>query len=687
MTTPGDGPCTCTRCVELFKRNPFASLTALILVLLVLLVYLPWPFAARVVDAQGRVIELVDGTRDVDVTALAVGSSTVWVGSRYSGLLPVVGTAVAADDMGVSDVTGVVQSLVLTDLHLWGAAADEGLFILAGRELQRPRIPFGLQGLSVTALAMGDDRMWVGTTQGLLSYNLSTWSTYLMKGREQPLAVTALLNQGGKLWVGTTEGLYTFDRDWNAVGVGQAATPQIFSLGAAADGGVYCGGQHGLAHIAGDGRVTLIDGVPTPVRAIARLDTTVWVGGENGAYQGTGLGPFDRLRDLPYDRTTALAVDERILWVGTDRGCFAYHLVPSQPANPAALDGLPPPPADGRPVDPWSSAGRPLAAYVLPEEFATRQTFFVKADARRRRVWLGTEVGAFLFDEAGQQVGRFGAANGLPDDKVHVIDVAEDGTTWFGTMGGLARLQGDSWTVYRKADGGLLDDNVWAALSTEAGIWVGTDGGLQLLDREGRWNSFTIKNSPLPENWIQSMARDAKGTLYVGIWNGGVGRYRNGAWDVFTDPDGQPDVDERPDDGILTDAVTAVLVDGRDHLWVGTTRGLCRFDGNRWYDYTHPDWGVVTAPINYLEMAPDDETLVVTGADGFTFLKGESWRTYRPLRGAGSSVLVRSGTVRSPHRTESFVAAAMPSGYVWSAGFLGNRLVLGLARGTAALVF
>ncbi len=674
-------------CVETCKKNPFASLTALILFLLLLLVYLPWPYTARVVDNEGRVIELVEGTRDLEITSLAVGSDIVWAGTRYSGLLPVVGKSVSNSDFGVSAIDGPLLSLFLTDLHLWGAAGEEGLFILAGKEVQKPRVPFGLQGLTVTSLAIGEDKMWIGTDQGLLSYNLSTWSTYLMKGRETPLKITSLLSLDGKLWVGTEEGLFTFDRDWSAIPLGGSGVPQVFSLLPAPSGGFYCGSQNGLAFIGNKGTVTLVEGVQTPVRALARLNETVWAGGEGGLFRGTGSGPFVPVTGLQYDKITALAVDEKSLWVGTDRGLFAYELTPSKKPRgvPAGVPAKVVP--GGPPADPWQRPGNPVQAFQLPEEFAKSQTFFVKADEQRNRVWLGTEQGAFLYDASGRQLARFTKDNGLPDDKVHVIDIGEDNRTWFGTMGGLAMLEGDNWTTYRKTEGALLDNNVWALLATKVGTWVGTDGGLQLLDKEGRWSSWTIKNSPMPENWIQAITQDSQGAIWVAIWNGGVGRYQNGAWDIFSDPDGDPEEDNRPNDGVLTDAVTSIVIDGKDHLWVGTTRGLCRYDGRRWFDYTHPNWGLVTPPINYLEMAPDGRTLVINGSDGFSLLDGERWRTYKSMAGAGPSINVREGTVRNGVEKEYFLGQGMSASYVWSAGFLGRNLILGLSQGSATLVY
>lgn len=665
------------------RRNPLTGLTLSVLLLLLVLVWLPWPFDAVAVDPEGRLIELVEGTRDHEITALRVGASVIWAGTRTAGLLAVTGSAVSTEDRGLREVPATVADLVLTDLHLWGAAGEAGLFVVTGGTLQRPPVPFGLTGLAVTRLALGADRVWIGTTQGLLSYNLSTWSTYLMRGRSVPPAVTALLERQGLLWVGTDEGLYTFGGEWNAVPLAAGSQPAVRALADGGEAGVLCGSDGGLVRVAGDGTVTLAAGVDTPVRALVMRGETVWAGGPSGLFRGTVDGPFTRVPGLPYDRVTALAVDDAHLWVGTERGLFRYQLVPSRPAPTGGET------SGGGPLDVWVAAGAASEGFRLPASVGSRQAFIVKADEGRRRLWVGTEAGAFLFGLDGRQLARFTKDNGLPDDKVHVVDVepGEGGRTWFGTMGGLAVLDGERWTSWRPAEGGLADANVWALKPTRDGVWVGSDGGVQFLDREGRWTTWTVRSSPLVENWIQAIAVDSKGDAWVGVWNGGVARFGAGTWQVWTDPDGLPDVDAARDDGPLSDAVTSLTVDGRDNVWVGTTAGLCRFDGRRWYDYDHPDWGIVAPPLNYLEMAPDGETLAVAGRTGVTLLRGTAWRTYLPLTGAAPSVLVREGDARTGLRREYFLDAALPTAQVWSVGFLGNAMVMGFVRGTAALVF
>ena len=70
-----------------------------------------------------------------------------------------------------------------------------------------------------------------------------------------------------------------------------------------------------------------------------------------------------------------------------------------------------------------------------------------------------------------------------------------DGALWVGTDGGLARLDKDgSWQTYSRANtgGGLPDDGVWAlAGDTDGALWVGTDGGLARLDKDGRWQTYS----------------------------------------------------------------------------------------------------------------------------------------------------------------------------------------------------
>lgn len=69
----------------------------------------------------------------------------------------------------------------------------------------------------------------------------------------------------------------------------------------------------------------------------------------------------------------------------------------------------------------------------------------------------------------------------------------------------------------------LSNNNVWAIALTKKNIWVGTDGGLNLLERKGDKyifkEKFLIKDG-LPSNKISSIEVDFEGKIWLGTGNG-----------------------------------------------------------------------------------------------------------------------------------------------------------------------
>jgi ligand-binding sensor domain-containing protein len=109
----------------------------------------------------------------------------------------------------------------------------------------------------------------------------------------------------------------------------------------------------------------------------------------------------------------------------------------------------------------------------------------------------------------------------LPSDNVFCICINGD-TQWYGTDKGLARHDGyeygEGWTVYTTGDG-LVDNFVKAiALDAAGKLWVGTRGGISVLDGSA-WTSYSTSEG-LVSNNILSIICDQNGFVYMGTDNG-----------------------------------------------------------------------------------------------------------------------------------------------------------------------
>ncbi len=162
-----------------------------------------------------------------------------------------------------------------------------------------------------------------------------------------------------------------------------------------------------------------------------------------------------------------------------------------------------------------------------------------------------------------------------------------------------------------KTEDQLASNFVDSYASTPDGkLWIGTDAGIQLIDLQdptGEWTTFTENDIPeMGGSWGKAIAVGADGTVWVAMTNGSASRYQNGKWtnyeDVYSfdtvtvDPEGRAWFGDdgngiivlNPDgsqafalttaDGLPGDNVQAILVDLSGRIWIGTDKGLAKFE-------------------------------------------------------------------------------------------------------------
>ncbi len=261
--------------------------------------------------------------------------------------------------------------------------------------------------------------------------------------------------------------------------------------------------------------------------------------------------------------TAQPAVDGATIWVGTDgAGLVRYDDSTGHFTHFPPRSG-----ADG-----YLQDGRVWALLVDRED----------------RLWAGTYAGGLymrMLDAPADGFRRFAndqtRPDSLGDDRVQVLHESMDGTIWIGTTNGLARLQsldGDGRFEryqYSPDDASSLSSNRITALldSDDGRLWVGTRNGLNLLNpRTGKatryFHDISDRNS-LSASHVTSLARDGRGRVWVGTDAGGlnlleVKSERFSAQDTLSDETGL--------------RISSILVDSQDRLWLGTGRGIVRFD-------------------------------------------------------------------------------------------------------------
>jgi signal transduction histidine kinase/ligand-binding sensor domain-containing protein len=166
---------------------------------------------------------------------------------------------------------------------------------------------------------------------------------------------------------------------------------------------------------------------------------------------------------------------------------------------------------------------------------------------------------------------------GLPQNSVTTILQSRDGYLWVGTFGGLARFDGAKFTVFETGNSpGLKSNRIIALYEDRAGVlWIGTEqGGLSRYHRGG-FTTYTTGDG-LPDNYINSIAEDEEGGLWVATSNG-LARLAGGRFNTYTTRDG------------LADNLIFLLRAGRDNsLWLVSNNGLTHWRHGRFSAHLFP---------------------------------------------------------------------------------------------------
>lgn len=193
-------------------------------------------------------------------------------------------------------------------------------------------------------------------------------------------------------------------------------------------------------------------------------------------------------------------------------------------------------------------------------------------------IWIGTLEGLSRFD--GRTFSNFTSDNTKEflSSSIYTLLAARDGSLWIGTVdGGLLCYRDRRFTRWTKREG-LLDNEVRALWQTADGaVWIGTGQGVNV------WRDGVLSGVPLPAEMtsraVRCLLQDRLGNVWVGTRGGGLAMFRrNGAqWESeFRGWGGQ--------------SVYALLEARDGALWIGTAEsGLYRVHAGRTRRFTAAD--------------------------------------------------------------------------------------------------
>ena len=353
------------------------------------------------------------------------------------------------------------------------------------------------------SLVVDDNYAWVGTAGGLSRYDLKkeVWTTFTRSPLTRTLReskVYAIAAEGRYVWLGTTNGLHRYDKHtdrWFAprlkgVEVEEDDTPSVNCL-AIDEKYAWLGTNKGILRYdkAGDRweRYTVENGLPSnTIRDLDVRGYDLWISTDRG------VATFNRLSDDPNaweshtqaleiegmgdnkkyaqtllsDDVRCVAVGEKLVWFGTDKGTCRYD----------------------REQKTWEALTTDLDKIGNQNKLTDTSVIVIdEAD-----IWFGTNKGATKYNVESGDFVTYKRSDGLASDVVTCIALNGE-EIWFGSADAgvtqLDRTTGD-WRVFN-IDDGLSHNRVEAIALDGDQLWFGTERGLCRYNQAtGTWTSY-----------------------------------------------------------------------------------------------------------------------------------------------------------------------------------------------------
>ncbi len=490
--------------------------------------------------------------------------------------------------------SNAVYALAQDQMGFIWLGTENGLCRHDGMTLAAYQLPEGSSQRVTALLPLGTDSLFVGTASGVYCLSLAT-EQFRQLPFDTDMAVTSLTSDAdGSLWLSTRgQGVACMNGDGEI---------QLYSLPDCDNqvSQVFADHANRVWALSGDGSVGLWhlnktknqfeaahvvnrDAMPADLTCMAQTaDEQRWIGtrehglwllGDDGvmtvmpqSVMGHSMGIHAM---IPLEAHKLLVCCDDGLWLfDTQQHTFTLYL-PQRYVYAALPDrehGL------------WVGTYYGGLTYVSPiaHRFdATPGGMITRfAEDRRGRIWVAGNEGGVSCYQRGRRQEPLPVQQQLQHLNVHGL-CADGDLLWIGTYAdGVYQLNTVSGALrhFTAADDGLTDDNSYAIFRSQKGtVWVATMGGLCRYDAA---RNVFLYEVGLPAVTID-IDEDQKGRLWLSTQGSGLYRY-----------DGNKQLkayryDSKNELTLADDVVNCSYIDKQGTLWVGTQRGLCRYDAEK----------------------------------------------------------------------------------------------------------
>lgn len=175
-------------------------------------------------------------------------------------------------------------------------------------------------------------------------------------------------------------------------------------------------------------------------------------------------------------------------------------------------------------------------------------------DADGKQVYIATDMGLFILQMETEQFVHKTTRNAkLGSNQINFVNVDETGVIWLGTASGEIRIKGKKWKNYHKGY------NVVDHFENKEGIWFIGEEDMWLIDYYNREYDAGLDKG-LYRGVLNDFSIDTKGRLYFASED--LIRYN---------PYDDKIVNYSADASIISKSCSAIAVDVKDEVWIGTS--------------------------------------------------------------------------------------------------------------------
>jgi len=200
---------------------------------------------------------------------------------------------------------------------------------------------------------------------------------------------------------------------------------------------------------------------------------------------------------------------------------------------------------------------------------ATSGTTIIDILVMEKKILLGTNQGIMALDKdltTLYSLDQFNSA--LTSDQINALYQDRSGVVWIGSLHGVMKAV-DVYFKNIQFDGQTPNNSVNYLMDSSEGVWIASDGGLQLYDKE--FNLLdkldTTSQPPLPSNNVMSLLR-MPDAIWIATRDSGLMRLSLKDRKATYYNDKQPDTLN-----IKANGVTSIAQDHQGKLWIGTFGG------------------------------------------------------------------------------------------------------------------